>query len=214
MRIMTIGAHLDDIEIGCGGLIADAVAKGHIVKMLVMSRSGYTNFDGKVWRTDEEALKEGKVAAAILGVVDLEVLNFPIKNIPYNSTSVETLDKKITAFEPNLIITQWVYDTHQDHRNTALASISAARYYENILMYEPIWPSGRSYQGFRGQLYYVVSKDGVDKKVSALKTHESQYEKYGNIWLDAVQGRGAFRGLEVKNGYAECFEVIRWRLGL
>ena len=214
MKIIAVGAHLDDIEISCGGLLADAVMAGHVVKMIVMSQSEYAHYDGRVWRTREQALEEGIEAARLLGVEDLEVLEFPTKDVPYDSSSVEALDSRITPFNPDVISTHWVYDTHQAHRNTALATISAARHFNNILMYEPMWPSGRSYQGFRGQCYYGVSEEGVKRKAAALMAHKSQYEKYGKMWLDAVTARGIYRGYEIGIAYAECFEVVRWQMKL
>ena len=50
MKILAVGAHLDDIEIACGGTLAKAVAAGHQVKVLIMSKSGYTNKEGAVRR--------------------------------------------------------------------------------------------------------------------------------------------------------------------
>ena len=47
MKILAVGAHLDDIEIACGGTLAKAIENGHQVKVLIMSKSGYTNKDGK-----------------------------------------------------------------------------------------------------------------------------------------------------------------------
>ena len=55
MRILAVGAHLDDIEIACGGTLAKAVDHGHEVKVLIMSRSGYTDKEGRVQRSDELA---------------------------------------------------------------------------------------------------------------------------------------------------------------
>ena len=47
MKILAVGAHLDDIEIACGGTLAKAIKNGHCVKVLIMSKSGYTNKEGK-----------------------------------------------------------------------------------------------------------------------------------------------------------------------
>jgi LmbE family N-acetylglucosaminyl deacetylase len=44
MKILAIGAHLDDIELACGGVLAKAVRNGHEVKMVVMTNSAYENF--------------------------------------------------------------------------------------------------------------------------------------------------------------------------
>ena len=48
MNLLFIGAHIDDIEIGCGGTVARAIKNGHSVKLVVMSHSSYSNYDGKV----------------------------------------------------------------------------------------------------------------------------------------------------------------------
>ena len=65
--IVAIGAHLDDIELAAGGTLAKAVRDGHDVHMIVMSQSGYTDYDGNVKRTNEIAMQEGKNAAKVLG---------------------------------------------------------------------------------------------------------------------------------------------------
>ncbi len=208
MKILAIGAHLDDIELACGGVLASAVKKGYEVKMVVMTDSAYTNFDGTVMRTREEALAEGTAAAAKLGVTDLVILNFPIKNIPYNGETVEALDQILSAFKPDYIFTHWVFDTHQDHKNTAQATISAARYMYNIYMYEPIPPSGRSYQPFHAQAYFDIT-DSIDEKLESLRAHRSQHAKYGEHWIEAVEGRAKIRGFENGCKYAEAFEAMR-----
>lgn len=213
MNILAIGAHLDDIELACGGVLAKAVKSGHKVKMVVMTDSAYTNFDGTVLRTREEALKEGKAAAAKLGVTDLVILDFPIKNIPYNGSTVEALDQIITEFKPDYIFTHWVFDTHQDHKNTAQATISAARYMFNIFMYEPIPPSGRSYSPFRAQVYFDIS-DTINAKLESLREHKSQHAKYGESWIEAVEGRAKIRGFENGVKYAEAFEAVRMSINL
>jgi LmbE family N-acetylglucosaminyl deacetylase len=210
MKILAIGSHLDDIELACGGTLAKAVKGGHEVLMLSMTTSEYKNFDGKVLRTSAEALNEGKEAAKIIGA-KLEILNFPIKNIAYNGDTVEAIDKVITRFKPDYILTHWIHDTHQDHQNTALASISAARRHPNILMYEPFPPSGRSYDAFRPQIYSDIT-DTLNTKIKSLKAHKSQHKKYGQEWIEAVIGRGKMRGFESNYGYAETFELVRMDL--
>ena len=79
MKILAIGAHLDDIELACGGTLAKAISHNHQVKMLVMSESGYTNYDGKVMRTSQNAIQEGRRAAEVLGVKDIDILQFDSK---------------------------------------------------------------------------------------------------------------------------------------
>lgn len=218
MKIAVIGAHHDDIEISCGGTIAKAIANGHDVLMVVLTPSDYTDYTGKNLRTNEEAKREGEKSAEILGA-KLITLDFPTKDVPYDSNSVEALNKIFDEFNPEIIFTHWPHDTHQAHRNTALASISAARYYNTILMYEPMMPSGRSYHGFRAQVYVDISEFNK-VKMEALKAHESQYNKYGgDFWLGAVEARARLRGFEMHTNvgqceFAECYEVMRLKLNL
>lgn len=213
MKLLAIGAHLDDIELACGGTLARAIQNGHEVSMVVLSDSSYTLYNGKVMRTKSNAIREGKEAAKILGVKNFEIWNFPTKDIPYDSKVVEKLDKKINVFKPDIIFTHWPFDTHKSHQNTALSSISAARYQNSILMYEPITPAGRSYVGFRPQVYVDIS-DFIDQKLEALKAHKTEYKKYGEEWLEGVKARATYRGFEIGKKYAESFEVMRYELSV
>lgn len=213
MRILAVGAHLDDIELACGGTLARAVKNGHTVKMITMSKSGYTNYDGRVMRTNEIAVEEGKKAAAVLGVEEFDILDFDNKDIPYDSSVVEVLDEKISQFKPDMIFTHWPFDTHQAHVGTSKSVISAARRYNTIYFFEPISPSGRSYVGFRPQVYVDIS-DYIDIKIKSLEQHSSEMNKFGPGWVRGVQARAAFRGYEMNRDYGEVFEALRTELFL
>jgi LmbE family N-acetylglucosaminyl deacetylase len=213
LRILAIGAHFDDVEIACGGTIARAVANGNEVRLLVLTDSAYKNYDGQVRRTRDEAIEEGWASARILGIKDIHILNFPTLDLPYNSDVVGQIEAYINDFKPEVIFTHWPHDTHQDHRAAALATLSAARWYSSLLMYEPMMPAGRSYVGFRPQFYVDVS-DFMRQKIEALKAHTSQHRKFGDAWIEAIEARCRLRGFELGVRYAEAFEAVRfeWRL--
>lgn len=206
-NILAVGAHADDVEIGCGGTVARHVQKGDNVIILVMSESSYTHYNGTVLRSSEEGDAEEKSAAKVLGA-KLINLDFETKNIPYSSESVEAINEIIDAHDIDIIYTHWYHDTHQDHKRTTQSVLSAGRYVRNILMYEPEYPAGRSYLGFRNQ-YYVDISSSFDIKMEALKCHESQVKKYGDVFLKAIEARAIHRGYEIGSEYAECFEVLR-----
>jgi LmbE family N-acetylglucosaminyl deacetylase len=214
MKILAIGAHIDDVEIGCGGTLAEAKLHGWETFMLVLSHSDYIDLDGRVLRTDGQAMQEGGEAVRRLGGVEMEVLDFPTKEIPYNHVAVEAIETRLRRIQPDVILTHWPHDTHQDHRAASLASISAARYFNSILFYEPMTPSGRSYTPFRPQTYVAIGPEAVAAKRESLRAHESQYQKYGNLWLDAVMARGVHRGYEIGVAHAECYETLRWQWNL
>jgi LmbE family N-acetylglucosaminyl deacetylase len=214
MNFVAIGAHLDDVEIAAGGLLADAAVAGHSVSIVAMSDSSFNDIDGHVSRSRETALREGQAAARCLGAT-LEVLDFETKEIPHGGKAVEAIEKQLIRFKAEVLLTHWPFDTHQDHRATAWAAVAAARRCYRILMFEPHSPSGRSYHAFSGQMYYAVSADGRAAKACALRAHESQYLRYGaDTWVTAVDARGMHHGFEIGQPYAECFEVMRWDLSL
>ena len=212
MKILAVGAHLDDIEIACGGTLAKALAAGHQVKTLIMSRSGYTNIAGAVQRSDDMAVREGRDALHALGVQDIEILDFPTKDIPFRSDVVNAIDICITAYQPDIIFTHHPFDTHQAHVGVSQSTIAAARRKNTILFYEPIAPSGRSYVAFKPQVCVDIT-EYVDVKIEALKKHTSEYKKFGaEDWVEGVRCRCGFRGYEMGVKYAEAFEPLRMEL--
>lgn len=206
-NILAVGAHADDIEIGCGGTVAQHVKRRDNVILLIMAESSYTYYDGTVLRTAGESKVEEKSAAKILGA-KLINLGFENKNVPYSAKSVETINAVIDEHNIDTIYTHWYHDTHQDHRRTTQSVFSAGRYVHNILMYEPEYPAGRSYLGFRNQ-YYTNITSTLNIKMDALKCHASQVKKYGDDFLKAVEARARHRGYETGCTYAECFEIVR-----
>ena len=209
MKILAVGAHLDDIEIACGGTLAKAVKNGHKVKTLIMSRSGYTNKEGEIQRTDESAVREGTEALNILGVKDIEILDFETKDIPFRSDVVNAIDVCISEYNPDVIFTHHPFDTHQAHVGVSNATIAAARRKNTLFFYEPISPSGRSYVAFRPQLYIPID-DTIDLKLDSLRAHKTEYHKFGKEdWIEGVNARCGFRGYEIGKKYAEAFEILR-----
>jgi len=135
-NVLAVGAHADDIEIGCGGVVAKHVKKGDNVYMLIMTTSTYSNYDGRVLRTQKEGEKETINGAKVLGA-KLVQLDFETKNLPYSGESVEAINEVIDRYDIEIIYTHWNHDTHQDHVRTTQAVMSAGRYVPTILMYEP-----------------------------------------------------------------------------
>ena len=206
-NILAVGAHADDVEIGCGGTVALHAEKGDTVILLIITESSYTDYNGKVLRSIDDAIKEEETATKVLGA-KLINLNFETKHVPYSPELIEGINRIIDDYNIDTIYTHWYHDTHQDHKRTTQSVLSAGRHIDNILMYEPEYPAGRSYIGFRNQ-YYVDITSSFGIKMDALKCHESQVKKYGNTFLEAVKARARHRGYEVGSKYAECFEVVR-----
>lgn len=209
MKVLAVGAHLDDIEIACGGTLAKAVEAGHDVKVLIMSKSGYTDKEGKIQRSDEIAVEEGTNALHVLGIQDIEILDFPAKDISFQSDVVNAIDVIMSFYNPDIIFTHHPFDTHQAHVGVSNATIAAARRKNTVFFYEPITSSGRSYVAFRSQLYVDIEST-LEKKIASLREHKSEYNKFGaEDWIEGVRCRCGFRGYEIGKKFAEAFEILR-----
>ena len=75
-------------------------------------------------------------------------------------------------------------------------------------MYEATLPGGISAHAFRAQKFVDIS-DTIDCKMASLACYETQLERYGPEWLEAIRGRAAYRGFQIGRRYAEAFQVVK-----
>jgi len=196
LRILAIGAHPDDIELGAGGALAKFAKQGDKIHILVMS-------SGERGGSATQRIKEAKEAAKILGASSINVHKLPDAKITDSVETVMKIENVVNQIHPQRVYTHSSKDTHQDHRYTALASISAARYVPEILAYElPL-----AFPSFNPQVYIDIT-DTLKTKVKALMTYKSQAEKE-YMKTEAVEGLARYRGHQAGVKYAEAFEVIR-----
>lgn len=109
MRILAVGAHPDDVEIGCGGLLAmDGIAK-HILHLSNGETSKYA--DGETRKAEAEA------AARVLDA-KIHLFEIPGRQITADETNCLRLIALIRDLKPDLLVTHWERDGHTDHRST------------------------------------------------------------------------------------------------
>lgn len=214
---MAIGAHFDDVEINCGGTLAKLHEAGSQIRVVVVGDGDYQDSHGQVLRRHDEARTEGLAALSELGLNedDLRNLKYPEKRIAFESGLIDAIEREISGFKPELILTHWPHDSHQDHVATAQAAVAAARQLFSIWMWEPIFPSGRvNTTPFPPQMYVDISGQ-TEKKKKALLAHRSQVDKFtsqGVNWIEGIEARAAFRGFECKSQAAEAFYVYRHKI--
>jgi LmbE family N-acetylglucosaminyl deacetylase len=165
VKILAIGAHPDDIELGCGGALALFKKKGHEVSVLVLTR-GEASGDPIVREN------ECKLAASIIGVDRLYFGNLADTRITDGIETVRTIEDTIDTVAPDFVFTHSPKDSHQDHRNTYLASMSAARHASRVLLYE----SPAALQDFSPQAFIDISQT-MNPKLKAVEAFNSQAAK-------------------------------------
>lgn len=206
MNILAIGAHYDDLELGCSGTLIKHVDAGDKVIMIVVSDSAYKDPEGKYIRSTEAALLEGKNAAKIIGA-ELVCLNYKTFMIPLNEEITRHIMYYIEKFNIDTVYTHWIHDIHRDHQNTSKASMMAGRHVQRFFMYRSNFYDTE--QAFRGAYYSDITNQ-IEKKIEVIKAHKSELERVRYKWLDFFLKQNANDGQKIGVEYAERFDIIRY----
>lgn len=206
--VVAVGAHADDLELGCFGTLALFKERGAQVTLVVMTTTPSIDHLGNAYRTDGPT--DVQAGARILGIDRAVTLAYRNNEIPYGVESIQELNRIFDERQADLILTHWVWDNQQDHQHTAKAVISAARHYSNIMMFEP--NPGRpavSTVPFRPSIYVDISAF-LDLKLRAIRAHRSEYERLGgDQFFHMWESRARLRGAEIRTEAAEAFEPIK-----
>jgi LmbE family N-acetylglucosaminyl deacetylase len=206
MNVLAVGAHFDDIELGCGGTVAKHTANGDRVWIFVATNSGYSNYARRVLRKKDVAFEEGKNAAGILGAT-LICGDHDTNYVEYNDDLMLQLVKIVEENQIDIIYTHWVHDVHRDHFIVGRASLSAGRRVPRVLMYRSNYYD--TYEAFTGNFYIDISET-FDVKVQAVRAHQSELNRVGEKWIRFFRNQNQNDGQKIGVEYAEAFEAARY----
>jgi LmbE family N-acetylglucosaminyl deacetylase len=197
MNVLAVGAHPDDIELGCGSTLLAHRDRGDQVVLLVMT----TGEQGPQAATSR--VHEQEDAAAQLGA-RLYWGGFEDGAIPEGRAAVNMIQAVASESAADVVYAPVPHDTHQDHRATGVASLAAARRLSRVLGYES--PTS---QGFTPSLYVDVT-GLLERKLDLLRAHFSQVLKNGLVDLAAVEAQARYHGFNARISHAEAFESHRF----
>jgi len=199
MNILAIGAHPDDIELGCGGLLLKSAKAGHHIFMYVLTRGGASG-------NPEQRTQELFESAKYIGAQTLWVDNFEDTEVTVNKKLINHIEYFIHKAKADVVLTHSLHDYHHDHRSIAEATAEAARSHQNVLAYEI--PLTRV---FNPQIYYDIS-DVMDEKVQLVSLFKSQRNKTFTK-SSAVRGLAEYRAfqsrMKVSIDTVECYEAVK-----
>ncbi len=220
MRILAIGCHPDDLEIGCGGTIAKYAKNGDTV---IMCHVANGNMGHVIIEPDELGpmrTKEAENAGRVLGAE--EVINIDVGDLLVSSFNEDTAKKiceVVRYARPDAIITHGAEDYMRDHVETGKAVFNAS-FSTSIMHYVTASPA---FEGNACPIYYMDTlagvnflpteyvdiSDTIETKLEALSCHESQIKwmlEHDHIdFCDFVRTCSKFRGLQCGVAYAEGF---------
>jgi len=192
--VLALGAHPDDLELGCGATLAKLAARGAHITAVVFSQGDR----GAAAHADRA--QEARGALESLGVASVIQHAFPDTRLHEQLNElIAAIESHVRELAPQRVYTMFEGDRHQDHRAIYQASAVACRRVPQILGYET--PS--SYPNFVPTVFEPVD-DFIEKKVRALKMHRSQGERL-YMHEDKIRSAAHFRGVQVDLGQTEGF---------
>lgn len=201
-RLLCLGAHSDDIEIGAGATVLRILRENPDVEVTWVVFSG-----------DEQRHGEARASAELflqpISKRSLVLHSFRDAWFPSQMTEIKRAFELLKTLDPDLILTHTRDDRHQDHRVINELTWNAFRSHQ-IWEYEiPKWDGDLG----TPNLYVPVEPDDVDTKIAALMSaFGTQRCKH---WFDEETFRGLMRirGLESNARYAEGFYARKYVVG-
>jgi LmbE family N-acetylglucosaminyl deacetylase len=196
LRVLCIGAHSDDIEIGCGGLI---------LSLLKARRSVLV--DWVVFSAPPGRDREARRSAAMFlkGTLKHRITLHTFRDgfFPHDGAAIKTEFEKLKVVTPDLVLTHYRDDRHQDHR--VLSDLTWNTFRDHLVLEYEI----PKFDGDLGSpnCFVPLDKRTCDRKVQLIQAaFGSQRDKH---WFsaDTFMGLMRLRGMECRSpgGYAEGF---------
>lgn len=197
-KLLFLGAHPDDIELGCGALLARVAGK---LDLRCVTLSDNQRNPDLVNLVDEHYN-----AMEILGVSRDEVIlkDFETRNFPRDRQIIlEFLYELNGAFRPDMVFTHTKADIHQDHDVVTVETLRAFRGV-SVLGYDVL----RSSYGFFPHFLVEVSAEDVEKKIEALGAYQTYQSRY-YFDPEVVRATSVRHGALAEKPFAEGFDILR-----
>jgi len=197
-RIFFLGAHPDDIELGCGALIAH-IAKKSDLRCVTLS-------DNQKNPALKNLVEEHYRSMALLGVTREKIIlgTFETRRFPQSRQEIlEYLIDLNHKFEPEIVFVHTRADLHQDHAAVTEEALRAFRG-TSIFGYDVI----RSSYGFFPSFLVEVDEQDVKLKIKAL----AEYDTYANKYYfkpEVTRATLIRHGAIAERNYAEAFDILR-----
>ena len=191
VKLLCLGAHADDMEIGCGGTILRLAAEmpDLVVRWMVFSGGGP---------------REVEARSSAVAVKQIEVLQFGDGYFPFQGAAIKDRFEVIKCeFDPSLVLTHWQGDAHQDHR--LVAELTHNTFRDHLVLEYEI----PKYDGDLGNpnLFVPLTQALFRRKVETIGHHFSSQR--GRSWFSdkTFLAMARLRGIGCNSpeGLAEAF---------
>ena len=205
MNILAIGAHWDDIELGCGLTLKKLKDKGHNIFSVVVCSSQYGK-DEDEGMNESEALEYGLKSFELIGADYVPTDKEPNSKLTYNKKIMQILEGITNNKKIDTVFTHWFGDINTDHKVTWEISRTAFRNVKNFLMFQ-----SNSYSDnvniFKPNFYFSFNKEEYVFKEKILSQYVSEWTRREIRWKREIFERELYWGHISGNDYAEGFQI-------
>jgi LmbE family N-acetylglucosaminyl deacetylase len=197
-KVLFIGAHPDDIELGAGALIH------HILP--ICDVTCVTLSDNQKNPLLKNVLSEHYKSMEVLGVPQENVIvkKFETRLMPEHRQEIlEYFLKLRKEIQPDIIFTHTEKDIHQDHNAMTREALRAYRGI-TVLGFDVV----RSSHGFFPSFFVEVTEEDVNKKLEALMQYKTYQDKY-YFESELLRATMVRHGALAEKPFAEGFDILR-----
>jgi LmbE family N-acetylglucosaminyl deacetylase len=196
--VLCIGAHPDDIELGCGALIADIVDQTNVVCVTLSDNQENPQL--------KYLVDEHRESMKILGVKPENAILHDFTTRRFQAARQEILEVMIglkKQYHPEVVLVHTANDIHQDHKTITEEALRAFRG-TTLLGFDVL----RSSYGFFLDFLVEVSEEAVNTKIKALKAYGTYADKY---YFDEniIHSTAIRHGALAERPFAEGFDILR-----
>lgn len=196
--VLCIGAHPDDIELGCGALIADIISQTRVICV--------TLSDNQENLLHTNLVTEHHASMATLGVIPEHTILHDFTTRRLKAARQEILEVMIDIknhYHPEVVLVHTARDIHQDHQTVTEEALRAFRG-TTLLGFDVL----RSSYGFFPDFLVEVSEKGLQAKINALKAYKTYADKY-YFDEEIIRATALRHGALAERLYAEGFDILR-----
>jgi LmbE family N-acetylglucosaminyl deacetylase len=196
--LLFLGAHPDDIELGCGALLAHVSGVSQVMCVTLSDNQENPDLKGLV--------EQHRLSMGVLGVPAERVLvrDFSTRHFPRDRQRIlEFLYELNRSQRPDIVFAHSQADMHQDHNVVTEEALRAFRG-TTVLGYDVI----RSSHGFFPHFLVEVTEADVGRKVEALAAYTTYADRY-YFRPEVTRATLIRNGALAERPYAEGFDILR-----
>ena len=221
-KVLIIAAHPDDETLGCGGLIAKAIALKNEVRIVFIAEGSSSRFNNNSTLEIKEAISIRKECAIkalkYLGIKEREIFfndrkccqldNYPLLEI------TKEIENHINTFKPTCILTHSLHDANIDHRICYQALLPAVRPIKNCslklgLIFEILSSSEWNYLNQFEPNYFIDITNELEAKINSCNLYTG--EMFANNHprsSESIKALAKIRGNQSGHSYSEGFKLL------